>query len=100
MSTKTSPVTVFVIEGTGVSVTGVLDATSAPEVNRAVTDFLILGDTRDLDVLTLDLSTVTICDQAAIDVVRHAQAACAQAAVALRVIPNDAVRYAMCPRPY
>jgi anti-anti-sigma regulatory factor len=99
MSTKMSPVTVFVNEGAGVSVTGILDATSAPEVNRVVTDFLTLGDICDLDVLTLDLSTVTMCDQSAVDVVRHAQAACAKAAVALRVIPSDAVRYAMCPRP-
>lgn len=94
-----SPVTVFVNEGAGVSVTGTLDATSAAEVNRVVTDFFTLGGTRDLDVLTLDLSTVTMCDHTAVEVVRHAQAACAKAAVALRVIPSEAVRYAMCPRP-
>ena len=93
-----SPVTIFVNEGAGVSVTGTLDTTSAAEVNRVVTDFFT-GDTRDLDVLTLDLSTVTMCDHTAVEVVRHAQAACAKAAVALRVIPSDAVRYAMCPRP-
>ena len=93
-----SPVTVFVNEGTGVSVTGVLDATTVAEVNRVVADFFTHGDLGDLDVLTLDLSTVTMCDGAAVEVVRHAQAMCAKAAVALRVIPSEAVRQAMCPR--
>ncbi|MCT2585342.1 hypothetical protein [Actinophytocola gossypii] len=98
MSTQTSPVTVFVNEGSGVGVTGVLDATTAPHVVRAVGEFFTQGDTDDLDVLTLDLSTVTMCDHAAVEVVRHTQATCAKQAVALRVIPSEAVRQAMCPR--
>lgn len=93
-----SPVTVFVNEGAGVSVTGTVDASTMSQVNRVITDFLAMGDTGDLDVLTLDLSTVTMCDNAAVEVVRHAQAMCAKAAVALRVIPSEAVRQAMAPR--
>jgi len=93
-----SPVTVFVNEGAGVSVTGVLDATTAVHVTRAVGDFFTQGDTHGLDVLTLDLSTVTMCDHSAVEVVRHAQATCAKQAVALRVIPSEAVRQVMCPR--
>lgn len=90
--------TVAVNAGAGVSVTGVVDASTAPEVNRVVRDFFAVDHHPDLDVLTLDLSTVTTCDHAALEVVRHAQAACAQAAVALRVIPSEAVRQAMHPR--
>lgn len=94
-----SPVTVSVHDGAGVCVTGALDAAGAAEVNKVVTDFFTVEDTGDLDMLTLDLSTVTMCDHTALEVVRHAQAACARAAVALRVIPSEAVRYAMHPRP-
>jgi len=89
---------VSVNPGAGVSVTGTLDATGVAEVNRVVTDFLTM-DGSDLDLLTLDLSTVTMCDHTAVEVVRHAQAACAKAALALRVVPSEAVRYAMHPRP-
>lgn len=89
---------VSVNPGAGVSVAGTLDATGVAEVNRVVTDFLTM-DGSDLDLLTLDLSTVTMCDHTAVEVVRHAQAACAQAALALRVVPSEAVRYAMHPRP-
>jgi ABC-type transporter Mla MlaB component len=98
MSTKISTVTVSVNEGAGVGVTGVLDASTVDEVNRVVAEFLAL-DCEDLEVLTLDLSTVTTCDQAALAAVRHARALCAEQSLALRVIPNDAVRHAMCPRP-
>lgn len=94
-----SPVTVFVNEGAGVSVTGTLDASTVAEVNRVVADFFAVGDIGELDMLTLDLSTVTMCDYAAVEAVRHAQALCAKQAVALRVIPSEAVRQAMCPRP-
>ncbi len=93
-----SPASVFVNAGAGVSVRGVLNTTVAPEVNRVVTDFFALGDIADLEVLTLDLSTVTMCDQAALEVVRHAQAVCSKESVALRVIPSEAVRQVMCPR--
>jgi len=94
-----SPVTVFADEGAGVSVTGVLDATTAAGVIRTISDFFTAGDTRDLDVFTLDLSAVTMCDGETVAVVRHARATCAREAVALRVIPSEAVRQAMCPRP-
>ncbi|HEY0454697.1 hypothetical protein [Actinophytocola sp.] len=98
MTTKMSPATIFVNEGSGIAVTGVLDATTVGDLNKTVRDFFALGDTRDLDVLTLDLSMVTMCDEAAVTAVRHAQAVCAQHELALRVVPNEAVRRAMCPR--
>ncbi|HWM06034.1 MAG TPA: hypothetical protein VNP92_27135 [Actinophytocola sp.] len=99
MSTAMSPVTIFVNEGTGISVTGTLDATTVSGVNRAVSDFFLHSDIGDLDLLTVDLSTVTRCDHAAVEAVRHARALCTEHAVALRVIPSEAVRQAMCPRP-
>lgn len=93
-----SPATIFVNEGAGVSVTGVLDASTAAHLNRAVSDFFELEHAQGLDVLTLDLSTVHMCDEAVLAAVRHARALCTDHAVALRVIPSDAVRHAMRPR--
>jgi hypothetical protein len=69
-----------------------------PELNRSVNDFFDLVDATEIDVLTLDLSTVSTCDQAASAAVRHAQSVCAQRAVALRVVPSEAVRQVMAPR--
>ena len=92
-----SPVTIFVNEGTGVSVTGTLDGSTVGNLNRTVDDFFVrVGDA--IEVLELDLSTVTSCDDAVVAAVRHARAACTHHAVALRVIPSEAVRQAMCPR--
>jgi ABC-type transporter Mla MlaB component len=98
MSTAMSPAQVFVNEGAGVSVTGILDASTVAQLNRTVSNFFELEHAQGLDVLTLDLSTVTMCDEAALAAVRHARAVCTDHAVALRVIPSDAVRYAMRPR--
>jgi anti-anti-sigma regulatory factor len=98
MSTAMSPVTIFVNEGAGVSVTGTLDASTVAHLNRTVSEFFELEHADGIDVLTLDLSTVTMCDEAALAAVRHARALCTDHAVALRVIPSDAVRYAMRPR--
>lgn len=91
-----SPVTIFVNEGTGVSVTGILDGSTVGSLNRTVDDFFTHAG--DIEVLELDLSTVTSCDDAVVLAVRHARARCTDHAVALRVIASDAVRYAMCPR--
>ncbi|OLF04906.1 hypothetical protein BLA60_38785 [Actinophytocola xinjiangensis] len=90
-----SLVTVSVNPGAGVSVAGRLDAAGIVEVNQVVTDFL---GGAELDLLTLDLSAVSMCDLSAVEVVRHAQAGCAKAGCALRVVPSDAVRFAMHPR--
>jgi anti-anti-sigma regulatory factor len=98
MSTAMSPVTIFVDGCSGISVTGTVDTTTVGDLIRSVSDFFQLDDLDDLEVLTLDLSTVTRCDEAALHAVRHAQAACTEHGVALRVIPSDAVRHAMCPR--
>jgi len=95
---KTSPVTIFVDGTSGISVTGTLDATTLPELNRSVRDFFDLVDAAEIDMLTLDLSTVSTCDQAASAAVRHAQSVCAERAVALRVVPSEAVRQVMAPR--
>jgi hypothetical protein len=96
MSTAMSPVTIFVNEGTGVSVTGILDGTTVGSLNRTVDDFFT--HPVDIEVLELDLSTVTSCDDAVVAAVRHARAVCTDHAVALRVIPSEAVRQIMCPR--
>lgn len=93
-----SPVTIFIDGTSGISVTGILDATTLPELNRSVTDFFEVADTSELDVLTLDLSTVSACDHAASAAVRHAQSVCADRAVALRVVPSEAVRKVMTAR--
>jgi ABC-type transporter Mla MlaB component len=98
MSTATSPVTIFVNEGTGVSVTGTLDETTVGHLNRAVSAFFQQEHATGIDVLELDLSTVTMCDEAALAAVRHARAVCTERAVALRVVPSEAVRHVMCPR--
>ncbi len=96
-SEKRSPVTIFIDGTSGISVTGTLDATTLPELNRSVTDFFELPDATEIDVLTLDLSTVSTCDHAASAAVRHAQSVCAERAVALRVVPSEAVRQVMAP---
>lgn len=98
MSTATSPVTIFVNEGTGVSVTGTLDETTVGHLNRAVSGFFQQEHAIGIDVLELDLSTVTRCDDSALAAVRHARAVCTERAVALRVVPSEAVRQVMCPR--
>lgn len=90
--------TIFVDGTSGICVTGTLDATTLPELNRSVIEFFALADIAELDVLTLDLSTVSACDQAASAAVRHAQSVCAERAVALRVVPSEAVRQVMAPR--
>jgi len=95
---KSSPVTIFIDGTSGISVTGTLDATTLPELNRRVLEFFELAGASEIDVLTLDLSTVSICDQAASAAVRHAQSVCADRAVALRVVPSEAVRQVMTPR--
>lgn len=91
-------VTIAVNECSWIVVAGTLDATTVADLNRTVSDFFELEDLENLEVLTLDLSTVTMCDEAAVAAVRHARAACTDHSVALRVIPSDAVRYAMRPR--
>jgi hypothetical protein len=75
---KHSPVTIFVDGTSGISVTGTLDATTIAELNRSVTDFFEVTDTSDMDMLTLDLSTVFACDHAVSAAVRHAQSVCAE----------------------
>jgi anti-anti-sigma regulatory factor len=95
---KTSPVTIFVDGTSGISVTGTLDATTVVELNRAVSDFFELTDTAEIDLLTLDLSTVSACDHAASVAVRHAQSVCTERGVALRVVPSEAVRQVMTAR--
>jgi ABC-type transporter Mla MlaB component len=91
-------VTIFVDGTSGISVTGTLDATTLPELNRSVSDFFELADRSDLDVLTLDLTTVSTCDRAASAAVRHAQAVCTDRGIALRVVPSEAVRLALTTR--
>jgi ABC-type transporter Mla MlaB component len=98
MTEKSSPVTIFIDGTSGISVTGTLDATTLPELNRSVIEFFELGGASEIDVLTLDLSTVSACDQAASAAVRHAQSVCAERSVALRVVPSEAVRQVMAPR--
>jgi ABC-type transporter Mla MlaB component len=95
---KTSPVTIFVDGASGISVTGILDASTLPELNRSVTEFFDVANTAELELLTLDLSTVSACDQAVSAAVRHAQSVCAERAVALRVVPSEAVRLVMTTR--
>jgi hypothetical protein len=95
---KHSPVTIFVDGTSGISVTGTLDATTIADLNRSVTDFFEVTDTSEMDVLTLDLSTVSACDHAVSAAVRHAQSVCAERAVALRVVPSEAVRQVMTAR--
>ena len=95
---KHSPVTILVDGTSGISVTGTLDATTLPELNRSVTDFFEAADTSEMDVLTLDLSTVSACDHAVSVAVRHAQSVCAEKAIALRVVPSEAVRQVMTAR--
>jgi ABC-type transporter Mla MlaB component len=98
---KTSPVTIFVDGTSGISVTGTLDATTLPELNRVVTGFFEQADLAvlaELGVLTLDLSTVSACDAAASAAVRHAQSVCTERSVALRVVPSEAVRLVMTAR--
>jgi ABC-type transporter Mla MlaB component len=98
MSTAMSPVTIFVNEGTGVSVTGTLDLTTVGHLNRAVSEFFAQEHAAGIELLELDLSTVTRCDETALAAVRYARAICTERAVALRVVPSEAVRLVMCPR--
>ncbi|TDV46162.1 STAS domain-containing protein [Actinophytocola oryzae] len=95
---KSSPVTILIDGASGISVTGILDATTLPELNRAVLEFFDRAAGSEIDVLTLDLSTVSACDGAASAAVRHAQSVCADRAMALRVVPSEAVRQVMAPR--
>jgi anti-anti-sigma regulatory factor len=90
------PVTILCDESSGISVTGTLDATTVAALNRTVTDFFSLAPPGHLEVLVLDLSTVSACDKAALEAIRHAQAVCAREYVALRVVPSEAVRQVMC----
>jgi anti-anti-sigma regulatory factor len=96
MSTATSPVTILVNEGIGVRVAGTLDATTVGNLNRTVDDFL--ARTRGLELLELDLRAVERCDESVLVAVRHARAVCTEHSMALRVIPSDSVRHAICPR--
>jgi ABC-type transporter Mla MlaB component len=99
-SAKSSPVTIFFDAASGISVTGTLDVTTLPELNNSVLEFFDRVDNTEMEVLTLDLSTVSACDQAASAAVRHAQSVCADRGVALRVVPSEAVRQIMtAPRP-
>ena len=92
------PVTISVDCKSGICVTGTLDTTTLPELTRSVTAFFEEADLTELDVLTLDLSTVSFCDQAVSAAVRHAQSVCAERSVALRVVPSEAVRQVMTAR--
>lgn len=98
MPEKSSPVTIFIDGTSGVSVTGTLDATTLAQLNNSVLEFFEQSGATEIDVLTLDLSTVSACDQAASAAVRHAQSVCADRGVALRVVPSEAVRQVMAPR--
>lgn len=97
-STGPDPVTILVDGKSGISVTGTLDASTVARLNHSVSEFFEVTDTSELDVLTLDLSTVSFCDQAVSAAVRHAQSVCAERAVALRVVPSEAVRQIMTAR--
>jgi hypothetical protein len=90
-----SPVTMVLDDEAVITVSGALDATTAPDFKRMVTDFFDLPDRPDIDVLTLDLSSVFACDQAARDLVRYAQSVCADRAMALRVVPSAPVSKAL-----
>lgn len=98
MPEKSSPVTIFVDGTSRICVTGTLDASTLPELTRSIGDFFALAEAGDLDVLTLDLSTVTACDAAVSAAVRHAQSVCTDRSVALRVVPSEAVRLVMTAR--
>jgi anti-anti-sigma factor len=77
-----------------ITVSGELNATMLPDVQRMVDDFFATGS-RDIEVLTLDLSGVSSCDPSVLAAVRYARAVCADREVALRVKPNEAVRREM-----
>jgi anti-anti-sigma regulatory factor len=98
MPEKSSPVTIFIDGTSGISVTGTLDATTLPDLNRAVLEFFERAAVTEIELMTLDLSTVSACDQAASSAVRHAQSVCTDNGVALRVVPSEAVRQVMAPR--
>jgi anti-anti-sigma regulatory factor len=95
---KSSPVTIFIDGTSGISVTGTLDATTLQELKSSVLEFFDRVVGTEIEMLTLDLSTVSACDQAASAAVRHAQSVCAERGVALRVVPSEAVRQVMAPR--
>jgi STAS domain-containing protein len=90
-----SPATMVLDDEAVITVSGALDATTAPDFKRMVTDFFEVADRPDTDVLTLDLSSVSACDQAARDLVRYAQSICADRAMALRVVPSAPVSRAL-----
>jgi anti-anti-sigma factor len=91
-----SPVTMFANRADSVvTVAGDLDMTTAPDLKRLVTDFFKADDSPRTEVLTLDLSAVSACDEAVLDALLHAQVVCADRAVALRVTTSDAVRRVM-----
>jgi anti-anti-sigma regulatory factor len=90
-----SPVTMVLDNESVITVSGNLDASTAPDLKRMVLDFFALTDRPDTDVLTLDLSTVSACDEAARDVVRYARVVCAERSVALRVVPSAPVSRAL-----
>jgi ABC-type transporter Mla MlaB component len=93
-----SPLTILVNGTSGISVTGTLDATTLAELTRSVAEFFDVANMSELELLTLDLSTVSACDHAVSAAVRHAQSMCAERAVALRVVPSEAVRLVMTAR--
>lgn len=87
------------VDGTsGISVTGTLDTTTVAELTRSVTEFFDAADLSEVDVVTLDLSTVSFCDHAVSAAVRHVQSMCSERSVALRVVPSEAVRQVMTAR--
>lgn len=93
-----SPVTFLVDERSGISVTGTLDSTTLVELKRRLTDYFDSTDMSEIDVMTLDLATVSSCDQAVHEAVRHAMAVCAERSIALRVVPSEEVRRVMTAR--
>jgi anti-anti-sigma factor len=90
-----SPVTMYVDANSVIRVSGELDVTTAPDLDRLVADFFELADSAEAQVLTLDLAGVTACDHAGVTTLLHAQARCAEHGLALRVLPGDAVRTAL-----
>jgi anti-anti-sigma factor len=88
---KLSPVTMFAERQLVLTVTGQLDVTTAPDLERIVADQLD-GDT---DILVLELSEVSAFDQAGLDALLRTRAACEDLSVVLRVVPGDVVRQVM-----
>jgi len=78
-----------------ITVSGELNAAMLPDVQRMVDDFFSAAGSRDIEMLTLDLSGVSTCDPSVLAAVRYARGVCAEREVALRVKPNEAVRREM-----